>query len=198
MWQNTSCKNNIRIHRVHVLGETNTLVARPLPLAYYYSFIQLEIRMKNQHHKLTASCPIKGRALRTALEAVPSPNKSVLCSCHCVPSCLFRKNKQDLQLNSGVLGMERWQTPRWMLRSAWHLISSAVPSVMYPPGSFPWAVLSPHPDWEEHSRYLTALPAHAVSNYWVRLIINLPDIPQTCPIRHVLRASVKKGDNSLI
>lgn len=152
MWQNTSCKNNIRIHRVHVLGETNTLVARPLPLAYYYSFIQLEIRMKNQHHKLTASCPIKGRALRTALEAVPSPNKSVLCSCHCVPSCLFRKNKQDLQLNSGVLGMERWQTPRWMLRSAWHLISSAVPSVMYPPGSFPWAVLSPHPDWEEQDR----------------------------------------------
>lgn len=140
MWQNANSKNNVRIHTMQGLCQRPIYLWRapclsltttfPLSVKQPVNRIVKSARVQNDKPALQANGALSHKRERAGDcaggSAVPSPNKPVLGSCHCVQSCLFRKNKQALRLNSSVLRMERWHIPRWMLCPAWHRISSAM------------------------------------------------------------------------
>lgn len=140
MWQNAN--SNVRVHTMHDLGQRPTHLWRALCLLLTIIF-PLSVKqpgnsfVKSPWVQNDKPAPQANGAVShkrewagdcTGGSAVPSPNEPVLGSCHCAQSCLFRKNTQALWLNLSVLRMERWHIPRWMLRPAWHRISSAMRS----------------------------------------------------------------------
>lgn len=153
--------------------------------------------MTNPRHKLTVLCPIKGSELGTAQEAA---------QCQALTSLFWAA---AIVLKVVYLGRTNkrygwtWAYSEW--KDDISLDECSIPPDTVSPlrcghstGGFhkTGETLSHIVSWKEHSHCFTAITAHNICQITprlVRLTIDLPDIPQTCPVRHVLRASAKEG-----